>query len=38
VDHLSGELNLGVWKLLMVVSLSFAGMPTLLGYLVHAAR
>jgi hypothetical protein len=37
-DHLGRELNLGVWKLLAVASLSFTGVPTLLGYLVHAAR
>jgi hypothetical protein len=37
-DVPSGDLDLGVWKLLAVVALSFAGVPTLLGYLVQAAK
>jgi hypothetical protein len=32
------NLDLGVWKLLAVTALSFAGMPALFGYLVQAAR
>jgi hypothetical protein len=38
VDLLGGGLDLGVWKLMVVAVLSFAGMPTLLGYLVQATR
>ena len=30
--------DLGMWKLLDVVALSFAGVPMLLGYLVQAIR
>jgi hypothetical protein len=37
-DLLGGDLDLGVWKLLAVATLSFTGVPTLLGYLVQAAR
>jgi hypothetical protein len=33
-----GDLGLGVWKLLAIMALSFAGVPTMLGYLVQAAR
>ena len=32
------DLDLGMWKLLAITSLSFAGVPALLGYLVQAAR
>ena len=32
------DLDLGVWKLLVVMALSFVGVPTLVGYLVQAAR
>jgi hypothetical protein len=38
VDLLGEGLNLGMWKLMAAAVLSFAGMPTLLGYLVQAAR
>jgi hypothetical protein len=38
VDLPGGDLDLGVWKLLTVATLSFTGVPTLLGYLVQAAR
>jgi hypothetical protein len=38
VDLPGGNLDLGVWKLLTVATLSFTGVPTLLGYLVQAAR
>jgi hypothetical protein len=36
-DLPSGNLDLGVWKLMAVAALSFAGMPTLLEYLIQAA-
>jgi hypothetical protein len=38
VDLPSRDLNLGMWKLLAVAALSFAGVPVLLGYLIQAAR
>jgi hypothetical protein len=38
VDLPGGDLNLSVWKLLAISSLSFTGVPTLLGYLVQTAR
>jgi hypothetical protein len=38
VDLPGRDLDLGVWKLLTVATLSFTGVPTLLGYLVQAAR
>jgi hypothetical protein len=37
-DLPSGDLDVGMWKLLAVAALSFAGVSTLLGYLVQAAR
>jgi hypothetical protein len=37
VDLLGRDLNLSMWKLLAVVALSFASVPTLLGYIVQAA-
>ena len=37
-DLPGGDLDLDVWKLLAIVALSFAGVPTLLEYLVQAAR
>jgi hypothetical protein len=37
-DHPSGDLDLGMWKLLAVAALSFAGVPVLLRYLVQGAR
>jgi hypothetical protein len=37
-DLPGGDLDLGVWKLLAIASLSFAGVPTLLGYLVQTVR
>jgi hypothetical protein len=33
-----GDLDLGMWKLLAVATLSFASVSTLLEYLVQAAR
>ena len=36
-DLPGGDLDLGVWNLLGVAVLSFAGVPALLGYLVQAA-
>jgi hypothetical protein len=38
VDLPGRDLNPGVWKLLAVAELSFAGVPALLGYLVQTAR
>jgi hypothetical protein len=38
VDLPSRDLDLGMWKLLAVAALSFAGVPVLLGYLIQAAR
>jgi hypothetical protein len=38
MDLPGGDLDLGVWKLLTVMALSFTGVPTLLGYLVQAVR
>jgi hypothetical protein len=38
VDLPGGDLDLGVWKLLAIASLSFTGMPTLLKYLVQTSR
>jgi hypothetical protein len=37
VDLPGRDLNLGVWKLLAIAALSFADVPTLLGYLVQTA-
>jgi hypothetical protein len=37
-DLPSGDLDLGVWKLLAIVALSFSRVPALLGYIVQAAR
>jgi hypothetical protein len=37
-DLPSGDLDLGVWKLLAVAALSFASVPALLGYLIQVAR
>ena len=37
-DLPSRDLDLGVWKLLAIAALSFAGVPTLLRYLVQTAR
>jgi hypothetical protein len=38
MDLPNGDLDLGMWKLLVVATLSFTDVPTLLGYLVQAAR
>jgi hypothetical protein len=37
-DLPGGDIDLGVWKLLAATAPSFAGVPTLLGYLVQAAK
>jgi hypothetical protein len=38
MDLPGGDLDLGMWKLLAVVALSFTDVPPLLKYLVQAAR